>query len=132
MGRANSLEKTLMLQKIEGKRRRGRQRMRLLDNITDSMHVNLSKLQETVKDGVACHAAVHCITKSQTRLRTEQQQQRDSCPLKFHEKLFFFNLDVSIQIIFLCRGSANKEMLFSHPVISDSLQLHGLQHAWPP
>ena len=89
MGRANSLKKTLMLQKIEGKRGRGRQRMRLLDSITDSMHVNLSKLQETVKNRGACLAAVHSITKSQTGLRTEQQQQRDRCPLKFHEKLFF-------------------------------------------
>ena len=87
MGRANSLKKTLMLQKIEGKRGRGKQRMRLLDNITDSMYVNLSKLQETVKDWGACLAAVHSITKSHTGLRTEQQ--RDSCPLKFHEKLFF-------------------------------------------
>ena len=66
MQRANSLEKTLMLGKIEGKRR-GRQRMRwLLDSITDSMDVNLSKFQETVKDREACCAAVHGVTKSWT------------------------------------------------------------------
>ena len=66
MGRANSVEKTLMLGKIEGRRRRGQQRTRWLGSITDSMDMNLSKLCDTVEDTGAWHSAVHGVTKSQT------------------------------------------------------------------
>ena len=68
MRRADSLEKTLMLEKIEDRRRRGQQRMSSLDGVTDSMGMSLSKLQEMVKDREACCTAVHGVARSRTQL----------------------------------------------------------------
>ena len=74
MRRANSLEKTLMLEKIEVRKRRGQQRMRWLDSITDSTDMNLDKLRETVKNREACPAAIHGFAKSRKDLETQRQQ----------------------------------------------------------
>ena len=73
MRRENSLEKTLVLGKCEGKRRRGRQRMKWLDSVTEATKLNLTQLRETVEDRRAWRAVVHGVTKSQTRLNDESR-----------------------------------------------------------
>ena len=80
MQRPDSLEKTLMLGKIEGRRRRGRQRMRWLDDITDTMDMSLNKLQEIVKNREAWHIAVHGVTKSQMQLNNNKRFINDNLP----------------------------------------------------
>ena len=80
MQRSDSLEKTLMLGKIEGGRRRGRQRMRWLDDITDTMDMSLNKLQEIVKNREAWHIAVHGVTKSQMQLNNNKRFINDNLP----------------------------------------------------
>ena len=89
MQRANSLEKILMLRKIEGRRRRGRQRMRWLDNIMDSMDMNLSKLQETVKDWEAWCVAVHGIAESDKTWQLNNNSCTPHCAKYFFLRLCF-------------------------------------------
>ena len=88
MCRTDSLEKTLMLGKIEGKRKRGHQRFRWLDGITDSMYLNFSKLWEIVKNRKTWHAAVYVVANSRIRLRATKQQQLNITQVLSQTQLF--------------------------------------------
>ena len=110
MWRADSLEKTLMLGKIEGKRRRGQQRMRLLESITDSMDMSLSKLWEIVEDREAWRATVHGVSKSRTQQWLNNNQEQTNNHIQKCVLFYFFpgdfssceHMKVSLPVLFPC------------------------------
>ena len=124
--RANSLEKTLMLGKMEGRRKRGQQRMRRLDGITDSMHMSLSQLWEIVKDREPWHASSHGVEKSWTWLRdwiTTILQLKINTHTHVHTTLLCIYMTWTIQMLFLlfnqsCVPLFHDPMEFSMPGFS--------------
>ena len=119
MRRIDSLEKTLMLGKIEGRRRRGWQRMRWLDGITDLVDMSLSKLQESVMDREALHATVHGVTKSQTWLSDWTELNRVLClPYLYLNNVFWFSFLFLSSVLSGCaRGKYITEYHFLFPTL---------------
>ena len=131
MRRADSLEKILMLGKTESRRRSGQQRMRWLDSIIDSIDMTLNKLQETVKDREAQHAAVHGITESD---KIEWLNNNSLCNFRyFHYSGIYIHLSrYCFSELYYPVFIILNIVQFSCSVVSNSLQPHGLQHARPP
>ena len=125
--RADSLEKTLMLKKIEGRRRRGRQRMKWLDGITDSTDMNLSKFQEMVKDREAWCAAIHEVSKSRTRL-IDWIVTATRLPKNVENNLLFsiMSLDGDLESIMACWLSLS-QVFFIWICFTKGLNTHRMQ-----
>ena len=140
--RANSLEKTLVLGKIEGRRRRGRQRTRWSDGITDSMDISLSKLQEMLKDRDAVHVAVHGVTTSQKQLSEwttnyvyccgQESLRRNEVTIIVNEQVqkavLGSNLKINRKVLVCFQGKlsiSQSSKLMSQPLMSKKMKSNG-------